>query len=129
MRRFFFMTLIKHALCSLAWIPALLLAACHASPPHEPNDQEVTRAEALRPADAQLAAKYERSCQACHGVRSAAPLTGFEPAWAPRVAKGADVLLQKARDGFNGMPAKGLCSDCTDDDLRGLIAFMSQPAL
>ena len=120
------MTTIKHALRTLAWAAALLLAGCHASPPPEPSDQDVTRADTLRPADAQLAAKYERACLACHGVRSAAPLTGFEPAWAPRVAKGADVLLQHARDGFNGMPAKGLCSDCSDDDLRGLIAFMSK---
>jgi cytochrome c5 len=120
------MTTIRQTLCVLAWSAALLLAGCHASPPPEPSDQDVTRAVALRPADAQLAAKYERACQACHGVRSAAPLTGFAPAWAPRVAKGADVLLQHARDGFNGMPAKGLCSDCTDDDLRGLIAFMSK---
>ena len=120
------MTTIKHALCTLAWTAALLLTGCHASPPPEPSDQDVTRADTLRPADAQLAAKYERACLACHGVRSAAPLTGFEPAWAPRLAKGADVLLQHALDGFNGMPAKGLCSDCTDDDLRNLIAFMSK---
>ena len=48
MRRFFFMTPIKHALLSLAWVPALMLAGCHASPPREPNDQEVARAETLR---------------------------------------------------------------------------------
>lgn len=120
------MTLIKHALISLSWLPMLLLAACHEGPPPSPSDQEVARADTLRPADAQLAAKYERACLSCHGVRSAAPLTGFEPAWKPRLAQGADVLLQHARDGFKGMPAKGLCSDCTDNDLRGLIAFMSQ---
>ncbi len=91
-----------------------------------PTDQEVLRAESLRPAVPELAAKYERSCLACHGVRGAAPLTGFAPAWAPRLAKGEDVLLAHARDGFNGMPAKGLCSDCSDEDLRGLTRFMSQ---
>lgn len=122
------MTPIKHALLSLSWLPMLLLAACQDAPPPPPADQDVARAEALRPADAQLAAKYERACLSCHGVRSAAPLTGFAPAWKPRLAQGADALLAHARDGFNGMPAKGLCSDCTDDDLRGLIAFMSGPS-
>jgi len=113
------------------WWPALccslLLAACHDAPPKPPSDQDVVRAESLRPADALLAAKYERSCLSCHGVRSAAPLTGYAPEWAPRRAKGDEALLRNARDGFNGMPAKGLCSDCSDDDLRRLIAFMSQP--
>ena len=107
MRRFFFMTSIKHALFSLAWIPVLLLAACHASPPREPNDQEVTRAEALRPADAQLAAKYERACLACHGVRSAAPLTGFEPAWAPRVARANARRVEALGVGISGRLAYG----------------------
>lgn len=109
----------------LPWVLAAFLAACHAAPPAEPTDADLMRADTLRPTDTALAAKYERACLSCHGVRSAAPLTGFSPSWQPRLAKGADVLLAHTRDGFNGMPAKGLCSDCTDDDLRGLTAFMS----
>lgn len=120
------MTRIKHFWQIVAGVLVGCLSACQDAPPREPTDQEVLRAEALRPTNPDLAAKYERACLACHGVRSAAPLTGFAPAWAPRLAKGADVLLAHARDGFNGMPAKGLCSDCTDDDLRGLTQFMSQ---
>jgi cytochrome c5 len=102
-----------------------LLAGCHGGKPAEPSAQDLARADTLRPADTQLASLYERSCLSCHGVRSAAPLTGFAPAWAPRLAQGMDMLLTHARDGFNGMPAKGLCSDCSDTDLRGLIHFMS----
>ncbi|MDO9235471.1 MAG: c-type cytochrome [Aquabacterium sp.] len=102
-----------------------LLLACTEATPRAPTDAEVLQAEALRPAKPQLAAKYERSCLGCHGIRGAAPLTGFAPAWVPRLTKGPEVLLAHARDGFNGMPAKGLCSDCTDDDLRDLIQFMS----
>jgi len=119
------MPLIKRTMRAPSWVAAALLAACHAAPPPEPTDQDVARADTLRPADTALTAKYERSCLTCHGVRSAAPLAGFGPAWIPRLAKGPDVLLTHAREGFNGMPAKGLCSDCTDEDLRGLIAFMS----
>ena len=104
---------------------ALLLAACQEQPA-EPTPADVLRAEQLRPTDTRLAAIYDRSCVTCHGVRSAAPLVGFEPAWHKRLAQGMDTLLTHAREGFNGMPAKGLCSDCTDDDLRALIQFMSQ---
>ncbi|HEX5310852.1 c-type cytochrome [Aquabacterium sp.] len=102
------------------------LAACGTDLPVEPTEQDVARAETLRPKDARLAEQYERACLTCHATRSAAPLTGFAPAWKPRLAQGMDVLVAHARDGYKGMPAKGLCSDCSDTDLRGLIAFMSQ---
>lgn len=107
-----------------AWV--LCLTACGQDTPAEPTEQDVARAEALRPTNAQLAEKYERACLTCHATRSAAPLSGFAPAWQPRLKQGMDVMLTHARDGFKGMPAKGLCSDCSDDDLRGLITFMSQ---
>lgn len=112
--------------CLLFGVAMSLLTACHGSPPVEPSDQDVVHSETLRPADAQLSAIYERSCLTCHGTRSAAPLTGFGPAWTARLDQGKDTLLTHARDGFKGMPAKGLCSDCSDADLRGLIDFMSQ---
>lgn len=92
----------------------------------QPSDSEALRSESLRPRDPQLAAKYERSCIVCHGVRGGAPMTGFEPAWKPRIAKGNAVLLAHARQGFNAMPANGMCSDCSNSDLNQLIAFMSQ---
>lgn len=114
---------LTQVLCTLAW---LSLSACGNDKPAEPTEQDVARAESLRPADAALAERYERACLTCHATRSAAPLTGFAPAWQPRLAQGLDVLVTHARDGFKGMPAKGLCSDCSEADLRGLIVFMSQ---
>ncbi|MFZ4550412.1 MAG: c-type cytochrome [Aquabacterium sp.] len=101
-----------------------LLGGCQ-DKPVEPSAEDLQRAEQARPTDLRLAAIYDRSCVTCHGTRSAAPLAGFEPAWRPRLKQGPQVLLQHAREGFNGMPAKGLCADCTDDDLQALIAFMS----
>lgn len=111
-----------------AWLLgcALCLAQVACDGERQPSDGDLMRAESLRPPDAQLAAKYERSCIICHGVRAGAPMTGFEPAWRVRVAKGHVLLLEHARDGFNAMPAKGLCSDCSEEDLSHLIHFMSQ---
>jgi cytochrome c5 len=103
---------------------ALLLAGCGAGTPASPTDADVRAAEARRPQDAQLAAKYERSCLLCHGVRSGAPLVGFDPAWKPRVAQGHATLLAHVREGFNAMPAMGLCTDCSDTELRQLIDFV-----
>lgn len=87
------------------------------------------QAETLRPAEARLAAVYERSCLACHGrAHSGAPLTGDAQAWAPRLAKGMEALLLSSRQGLGSMPAMGLCADCSDADLRALTEFMSTKA-
>jgi len=116
----------RFTLCLLCGLGALTLAAC-SDQHHLPTDADVLAAEDLRPASHTLAAKYERSCLACHGVRSTAPLTGFEPHWAPRLAQGMPTLLKHTREGLRGMPAMGLCADCSDDELRALITFMSTP--
>jgi cytochrome c5 len=103
-----------------------LLAGCEGAENAQPTDADVARAESLRPPDGALAAKYERTCLVCHSTRRGAPLAGFPPAWAKRVKQGEQVLFDHARDGFNGMPPRGLCTDCSDDELRSLIRFLSR---
>ena len=114
----------SHCLATGAAALALLLGGCGAGTPATPTDADVRAAEAKRPRDPQLAAKYERSCLLCHGVRSGAPLVGFEPAWKARMAQGEATLLAHVREGFNAMPAMGLCTDCSDTELRQLIDFV-----
>lgn len=100
------------------------LCACSASR-QEPATADLQRAQTARPHDPQLAARYERSCMACHAARgSGAPLTGFAPHWNGRLARGMDQLLKHAAEGFNAMPARGQCNDCSLDDLRALTQFM-----
>ncbi|UZE25830.1 c-type cytochrome [Pseudomonas sp. B21-056] len=78
------------------------------------------------PADAALAQVYDSSCKLCHANPGAgAPLTGDVNAWAPRVAQGADTLLDHAINGYNGMPPMGLCMHCSEEQFLALIAFMS----
>ncbi len=71
--------------------------------------------------------KYMASCFACHSTGAAgAPKVGDGMAaeWEPRLEKGLDVVVANAINGINTMPAKGLCFDCTDDDLRALVDYM-----
>lgn len=83
------------------------------------------RADAV-PADAALAQLYATSCQQCHASPAAgAPLTGDAQAWAPRLAKGMDTLLEHSISGFQGMPPMGLCMQCSAEEFQALIAFMS----
>lgn len=107
------------------WIAALALAGCGTNAPPAPDAASLQRAETLRPTSAALAAQYERSCMACHAAAgSGAPLTGSMAQWRPRLAQDMDTLVRHATEGFNAMPAKGLCSDCSQADLRALIGFM-----
>ena len=74
-------------------------------------------------------AKYNKSCGVCHASGAAgAPKTGDVAAWAPRLAKGADVLVAAVTDGLNAMPPKGMCYDCTADDYKALIDYMAKAA-
>lgn len=73
-----------------------------------------------------MAALYERSCRTCHSHQaSQAPLAGFVPHWTPRLSQSMPVLVGHVRDGFKGMPARGYCNDCSDQDYEALIRFMS----
>ena len=80
----------------------------------------------LRPADAELSAIYDRSCRSCHTLASTgSPLTGDSAAWAPRLDKGMEQLLDNVINGFGGMPPLGLCMDCNAEQFEALINFMA----
>ena len=71
--------------------------------------------------------KYMASCFACHSTGAAgAPKVGagMSAEWEPRLEKGLDAVVQNAINGINTMPAKGLCFDCTDEDLRAIAEYM-----
>ena len=70
---------------------------------------------------------YQSKCLACHGTGAAgAPKLGDAAAWAPRIAQGMDTLLANATNGLNAMPPKGLCMECSGDDLKTVIDYMVQ---
>jgi cytochrome c5 len=68
---------------------------------------------------------YNTSCMACHSTGAAgAPKVGDVAGWSPRIAKGIDQLYANAIGGINGMPAKGLCMACSDDELKATVDYM-----
>lgn len=70
---------------------------------------------------------YSTFCIACHGTGAAgAPIKGDAAAWAPRIAKGQDTLIKHAISGFNAMPAKGTCSNCSDDEIIATVKFLTE---
>jgi cytochrome c5 len=72
-------------------------------------------------------AVFNRSCAACHnGQLPMAPKKGDAAAWAPRLEKGMDTLVQHVTNGFNAMPPRGLCMDCSAEDYKAVIEWMSK---
>ena len=70
---------------------------------------------------------YTPKCTACHGMGVGnAPKLGDKAAWEPRLAAGVDALVASAKKGKNAMPPMGLCSDCSDAELKELIEFMTK---
>ncbi len=74
------------------------------------------------------AAKYMASCFACHSTGAAgAPKVeagAYDEQWAARMEKGMDAVMSNVINGQGAMPAKGLCFDCTDADLRAIVNYM-----
>ncbi len=69
---------------------------------------------------------YADACAACHDSGAAgAPKIGDTGAWADRLSKGDDTLYSHAINGFNAMPAKGGCSDCSDEEVQNAVDYMT----
>jgi len=69
---------------------------------------------------------YLNTCFSCHASGVAgAPAVGDSEGWAALAQKGREALLQSTIEGVPpGMPPKGLCADCTDEELGQAIDYM-----
>jgi cytochrome c5 len=69
---------------------------------------------------------YEATCSACHGTGVAgAPKFGDKAAWAPRIKKGMDSLVDSALKGKNAMPPKGGNTSLSDADIKAVVEYMA----
>jgi cytochrome c5 len=110
----------------LSFITAILLLLCACGGGQNGGYSEAT-SRSVVPSDPALAAIYNRSCRSCHTVAgTGSPLTGDTAAWAPRMEKGMNTLLDNVVNGFGGMPPFGLCMDCDADQFEALIQFMAE---
>lgn len=105
-----------------ASMAAVLVALAALAGCGESGSQSADSAAAAHPGEQ----TYIRYCFSCHAAGIAgAPKTGEAEQWAPRIAKGAEALLQTTIAGIPpGMPARGLCNQCTDEQLADAIAYM-----
>ena len=68
---------------------------------------------------------YNSKCAGCHtsGVMGSPKFASLED-WAPRIDLGLEKLTLSAIAGKGGMPAKGTCMDCTDNDIKITVQYM-----
>ena len=68
---------------------------------------------------------YSANCQGCHssGVMGAPKFASLED-WAPRIDLGLDKLTLSAIAGKGGMPARGTCMDCSDNEIKLTVQYM-----
>ncbi|MCC7546763.1 MAG: cytochrome c oxidase subunit II [Burkholderiales bacterium] len=70
-------------------------------------------------------AVYDQACLMCHAAGVAgAPKVGDKAAWAPRSAKGLDVLYTHAIGGFNMMPPRGGNTALSDEQVKAAVDHM-----
>jgi cytochrome c5 len=68
---------------------------------------------------------YNGACAACHTTGAAgAPKLGDAGAWAARIDQGMETMVKHAIQGYNAMPARGLCADCSDQEIADAVAYM-----
>lgn len=80
-------------------------------------------AEAEEPRDPESI--FNNFCFSCHGTGwEDAPVIGDDYAWDPRREEGIEVLLARTIDGYNAMPPKGGCADCSEQELRSTVEWM-----
>jgi cytochrome c5 len=76
---------------------------------------------------------YKSGCFACHATGVAgAPTFGDAALWKGRIAKGRDLLINHAINGFTGttgvMPPKGGFTNFSDEDIAAAVDYMIQAA-
>ena len=72
---------------------------------------------------------FNKTCALCHGAGTGgAPRPGDKAAWAPRIAKGKEMLYRHALEGFAGtngyMPPRGGYPNITDAQVRAGVDYM-----
>jgi cytochrome c5 len=70
-------------------------------------------------------AVYNLGCAACHTAGLAgAPMFANQAQWEGRLEKGLETLTNNAYNGYNAMPAKGLCMDCSLEEIERSVQYM-----
>ncbi len=70
-------------------------------------------------------AVYDTYCSGCHTTGAGgAPTLGSASQWEPILQLGIEQVYKNAIHGIGGMPAKGTCLTCTDEQIKQAVDYM-----
>jgi len=89
------------------------------------NNTQVASAESVETEERSGEEIYNSKCAGCHtsGVMGAPKYASLED-WAPRVDLGLEKLTLSAIAGKGGMPARGACMDCSDNEIKVTVQYI-----
>jgi cytochrome c5 len=68
---------------------------------------------------------FDQYCVGCHATGAGgAPKIGDANAWQPLIKQGMNSLYQNALHGIDGMPPKGTCTTCSDEDIKNTVSYI-----
>ncbi len=85
----------------------------------------VASAESTETAERSGEEIYNSKCAGCHtsGIMGAPKYASLSD-WSSRIDLGLDKLTASAIAGKGGMPARGTCMDCSDDEIKVTVQYM-----
>jgi cytochrome c5 len=74
---------------------------------------------------------YQRACEACHQEgQMGAPIIGTQKSWFDRAREAGRITLYRHTiNGYNQMPARGGCVECSDEDIESAVNYLLDVAL
>jgi len=120
------MTVINYKFAILFILLTVFLSSCSSENSDTSNNDFPIEAVTL---SSELQSIYQRTCKNCHTISATqAPQTGDQVAWKAILEKGMDLTMDNAMLGFKGMPAAGQCYECSPEQVKTLILYMSHPS-
>ena len=89
------------------------------------TDTQVASADIVETAERSGEEIYNSKCAGCHtsGVMGAPKFASLAD-WSTRIDLGLDKLTASAIAGKGGMPARGTCMDCSDNEIKVTVQYM-----
>lgn len=115
----------------LVFVLSFCLVALTASHANSHHPQEFLQSiEGTKDEGRQVVSHF---CASCHAVKPmielGAPKINIKAEWDPRIKQGLSILLTHTEQGFNAMPARGGCFECSDKQLYLAILAMLPESL